>query len=233
MSSVPVAPLDVIVPVFNEEAVLPSFYARLMALPIPLRPIFIDNASTDGSLAILRSFPGAVVIEHVRNEGYGASLRDGIHYATAGRIVIIDADCEYPPEAIPEMVRLLDQYDVVYASRFLQQQETRMSWLKVAGNQVITRLFNLLFAQQLTDLYTGSKAFRREAVANLPMHQNGFEHVLEFAARLARAGRRFTEVHVTFAPRGTGVSKMSHLSETIKYLYYLVVYALTLRKGGW
>lgn len=233
MSNIPASPIDVIVPVFNEEEVLPSFYARLMALPIPLRPIFIDNASTDGSLAILRSFPGAVVIEHARNEGYGASLRDGIHYATAGRIVIIDADCEYPPEAIPEMVRMLDNYEIVYASRFLNHQETRMPWLKVMGNQAITRLFNLLFEQNLTDLYTGSKAFRREAVANMPMHQDGFEHVLEFAVRLARAGRRFAEVHVTFAPRGTGVSKMSHLSETIKYLYYLVFYAVTLRKGGW
>ena len=72
----------------------------------------------------------------------------------------------------------------------------------------------------------------REVVAELPMEQNGFEHVLEVAARLARAGRRFAEVHVTFSPRATGVSKMSHLSETIKYMYHLGRYALTLDRGG-
>ena len=226
------APVDVIVPVYNEEAALPAFHRRLTGLDLPVRPIYIDNGSTDGSLRLLHSFAGAVVIEHATNEGYGASLRDGIRRATAERIVIIDADCEYPPEAIPEMVSRLDQADVVYASRFLEPQQTRMGWLKVFGNWVITRLFNLLFQQQLTDLYTGAKAFRREVVADLPMEQNGFEHVLEVAARLARADCRFAEVHVTFAPRATGVSKMSHLSETIKYMYYLGRYALTLDRGG-
>ena len=142
----------------SEEAALPAFHRRLTGLDIPVRPIYIDNGSTDGSLRLLHSFAGAVVIEHATNEGYGASLRDGIRRATAERIVIIDADCEYPPEAIPEMVSRLDQADVVYASRFLEPQQTRMGWLKVFGNRVITRLFNLLFHQQLTDLYTGAKA---------------------------------------------------------------------------
>ena len=107
-----------------------------------------------------------------------------------------------------------------------------MPWLKVKGNQVITRMFNLLFGQQLTDLYTGAKAFRREVIADVPMEQDGFEHVLEVAARLARAGRRFEEVHVTFAPRRTGVSKMSHLNETMKYLLYLCRYWVSLDHDG-
>ena len=224
--------VDVIVPVYNEADILESFHRRLMAVPLPLRPIYIDNCSTDGSLAILKAFRDGIVIEHARNEGYGASLRDGIRAATSERIVIIDADCEYPPEAIPEMVRGLDHCDVLYASRFLKHQETRMPWLKVMGNRVITQLFNLLFCQRLTDLYTGAKAFRRDVVADLPMEQDGFEHVLEVAARLAKAGRRFDEIHVTFTPRHTGVSKMSHLQETAKYLLYLCRYRMSLGRDG-
>lgn len=224
------APIDVIVPVYNEEDILPEFHARLMSLPLAVHPVYIDNGSTDGSLRLLRAFPGATVIVHAVNEGYGASLRDGIRAATAERVVIIDADCEYPPEAIPEMVRRLDQCEVVYASRFLERQQTKMPLLKVWGNRVITWLFNRLFRQHLTDLYTGAKAFRRQAVVDLPMEQNGFEHVLEFAARLARAGRRIEEIHVTFHPRRTGVSKMMHLSETCKYVYFLCRYHLILRQ---
>lgn len=227
-----IASIDVVVPVFNEEAVLEEFYRRLCAVPLPLHPIFIDNASTDNSLALIKSFPGVSVIEHSRNLGYGASLRDGILAATADRVVIIDADCEYPPEAIPAMVERLDHCQVVYASRFLERQETRMPWLKVYGNKMLTVLFNRLFRQKLTDLYTGAKAFRRSVVAELPMEQDGFEHVLEMAARLARAGVVIDEVHVTFQPRSTGVSKMSHLQETLKYFYFLMVYALTLKEGG-
>lgn len=224
--------VDVIIPVYNEEKILGSFYQRLMALPIPLHPIFIDNASTDNSLQIIKAFPGATVIEHSRNEGYGASLRDGIRSAKADRIVIIDADCEYPPEAIPEMVRRLDDCAIIYASRFLENQQTKMPWLKVLGNRLITQLFNRLFNQHLTDLYTGSKAFRREVVADLPLEQDGFEHVLEFAARLARKGTRIEEMHVLFSPRQTGVSKMSHVNETCKYLYYLFYYHLALGRDA-
>lgn len=226
-----VANIDVVVPVFNEEAVLEEFYRRLSAVPLPLHVIFVDNASTDNSLALIKSFPGASVIEHSRNLGYGASLRDGILAATADRVVIIDADCEYPPEAIPAMVERLDHCQVVYASRFLARQQTRMPWLKVYGNKMLTLLFNRLFRQRLTDLYTGAKAFRRAVVAELPMEQDGFEHVLEMAARLARAGVVIEEIHVTFQPRSTGVSKMSHLQETLKYFYFLMVYAFTLAEG--
>lgn len=223
-------PIDVIVPVYNEEAVLAEFYQRLSALPLPIHPIFIDNASTDATLSIVKSFPNVSVIEHSRNEGYGASLRDGIRSATSDRVVIIDADCEYPPEAIPEMVHRLERCEVIYASRFLEKQQTKMPRLKVLGNKTITRLFNVLFDQHLTDLYTGAKAFRRSAVAALPMEQDGFEHVLELAARLARAGVRIEELHVTYQPRRTGSSKMSHLQETAKYCYFLLFYFFTLKK---
>lgn len=222
--------VDVVVPVYNEQDILQEFYRRLMGLPIHVHPIFIDNASTDSSLQILKSFPETTIIEHSRNEGYGASMRDGIGRATSDRIVIIDADCEYPPEAIPDMVHRLETCDVVYASRFLEKQQTRMPWSKVQGNKLITRLFNLLFHQNFTDLYTGAKAFRRTAVTALPMEQNGFEHVLEFAAHMARNGNRIEEIHVTFHPRRTGVSKMAHLSETAKYFYYLLYYYYTLKK---
>jgi glycosyltransferase involved in cell wall biosynthesis len=223
-------PIDVIVPVYNEEDVLQEFYRRLSALPLPIHPIFIDNASTDASLRIIKSFSDVTVIEHSRNEGYGASLRDGIRRATSDRVVIIDADCEYPPEAIPELVHRLERCEVIYASRFLEKQQTKMPRLKVFGNKTITCLFNVMYDQHLTDLYTGAKAFRRSVVADLPMQQDGFEHVLEFAARIAKVGVRIEELHVTFQPRKTGSSKMSHLQETVKYCYFLLFYFFTLKK---
>ena len=221
--------IDVIVPVFNEEKGLPEFINRLAALPLQIHPIFIDNASTDNSMELLNQVEGATIIRHTSNEGYGASLRDGIRAATAERIVIIDADCEYPPEAIPEMVQQLDSEQVVYASRFLlPDKQTPMPFLKAWGNKCISGLFNLLFHQKTTDLYTGSKAFRRSAVTELTMERNGFEHVLEFAARLAKRGITIGEIHVVFEPRRTGSSKMMHLAETTKYLYYLLYYYLTI-----
>jgi len=220
--------VDVVIPVYNEEDGLMELYQRIAALDLDLHLIFIDNASTDGSLALLKGFEGVEIIEHATNEGYGSSLRDGIRAATADKVIIIDADCEYPPEAIPQLVQELDHHEVVYTSRFFDDRNKGMSFFKMLGNKIISRMFNLLFRQNVTDLYTGSKGFQRRLVADLPMERNGFEHVLEVAARLAKQGFMIHEIPVDFQARRTGSSKMSHVMETVKYLYLLVFYFFSL-----
>jgi glycosyltransferase involved in cell wall biosynthesis len=171
-----------------------------------------------------------MIIEHTHNEGYGASLRDGINAAQGDFIVIIDADCEYAPEIIPQLIAELRQgKPVVYASRFLQgdcANVDAMPRFKVLGNKIISQLFNFLFHQRVTDLYTGCKALRRECVRGMHMKRNGFEQVLEIAVLLTQQGYRIDEVPVVFAPRSSGVSKMSHIVETAKYLFWLLFYRL-------
>lgn len=209
---------DVVVPVFNEAEMLPAFLSRVAALQAPLNLIFVDNGSSDGTLELLRSQPGVTLIEHGRNLGYGRSLADGLLAAKAERVVIIDADCEYPPEAIPALLEALERAPAVYASRFLAGGPVDMSPLRRAGNQFLSALFNLLYGQGLTDLYTGMKALKRGAYAGMPFVRSGFEHVMELAAGLALRGHRIAEVPVVYAPRSTGRSKMRHLPELGKAL---------------
>lgn len=219
-------------PVLNERENLPVFCQRiaLLACADELRLIFVDNGSSDGSLDFLRTIKNAMIIEHTHNEGYGASLRDGINAAQGDFIVIIDADCEYAPEIIPRLIAELRQgKPVVYASRFLQgdcANVDAMPRFKVLGNRIISQLFNFLFHQRVTDLYTGCKALRRECVRGMHMKRNGFEQVLEIAVLLTQQGCRIDEVPVVFAPRSSGVSKMSHIVETAKYLFWLLFYRL-------
>lgn len=219
----------VIVPVFNEEEILPEFYRRLCALSLPLNIIFVDNASTDRSVDIIAGFKDVQLIRHATNEGYGASLIDGIEYSQNEKIVIIDADCEYPPEALPELIRGLDEHDVIYTSRFLKKKEYDMPFFKILGNRIISGLFNLLFRQHVTDLYTGCKAMNRRVLAGMDLQRKGFEHVLELGVKLARNNVAIHEIHVDFVLRHTGVAKMQHLSETLKYCYLIFHYYLTIR----
>jgi glycosyltransferase involved in cell wall biosynthesis len=220
--------LDVVVPVLNEVEMLPRFLERVAALNLPLRLICVDNGSSDGTLELLRARPEITLIEHGRNLGYGRSLADGLQASRASRVVIIDADCEYPPEAIPELLAGLERAPVVYASRFLGGRTLDMSPLRQAGNRLLTAIFNLLYGQRLTDLYTGMKALRREAFLGLPFCYGGFEHVVELAAGLARRGLTLAEAPVTYTPRQTGRSKMRHLPEVLKALWVL----FKLRVGG-
>jgi glycosyltransferase involved in cell wall biosynthesis len=216
--------VDVIVPVYNEEEILADFHRRITALGLPLNILYIDNCSTDRSAEIIATFPGAGLIKHPRNEGYGGSILDGIANSGNEKIIIIDADCEYPPEALPELLAKLECADVVYTSRFLEGRNRFMPFTKRLGNQVITNCYNRLFGQNLTDLYTGCKGLRRSALGGLTLHRKGFEHVLELGVKLAKKGITIEEIAIDFAPRSTGEAKMKHFSETLKYLYLIVFY---------
>jgi glycosyltransferase involved in cell wall biosynthesis len=221
---------DVIVPVFNEEEILEEFYQRISNLKLNLNLIFVDNASNDRSLSILETFPDVTIVRHSVNEGYGSSLIDGMAYGRNEKVIIIDADCEYPPEVIPDILSALDKHDLVYTSRLYRRRsavEANMPGLKVLGNRIISGLFNRLFRQRTTDLYTGCKGFRRHCIEGLSFRRKGFEHVLEFACLLSRRGYRIVDIPIEFAPRSTGKSKMSHLAETSKFLALLLYFRVT------
>jgi polyisoprenyl-phosphate glycosyltransferase len=120
--------ITILCPVFNEEAAIPIFYDRLSKSVAPLRDkytielIFTNNASSDRSLEVIRQIHGTdssvQAITLSRNFGYQASLLCGLHHARGDAIVIIDVDCEDPPEMIPEFVAGWESgHDIVYGRR--------------------------------------------------------------------------------------------------------------------
>lgn len=218
--------VDVVVPVLNEVEMLPRFLDRTKALGLPLNLIFVDNGSTDGTVEFLNARSDLTLICHGQNLGYGRSLIDGLLRSAADRVIIIDADCEYPPEAVPPLLVRLETAPVVYGSRFLSGQRVDMSYSRKWGNKILTGIFNLLYRQHLTDLYTGMKAIRREALQGLNLKQSGFEHVVELAACLVRRGYHIAEIPVAYTPRQTGRSKMRHLNETLKGLVLMLRFRL-------
>ena len=219
--------VDVVVPVFNEREMLPRFLERVDALALPLHIVCVDNGSTDGTLEYLASRPEITVIAHGQNLGYGRSLADGLLASTTDRVIIIDADGEYPPEAIPLLLQRLEQAPTVYASRFLEGGRVDMSRVRAWGNRGLTALFNLLYGQHLTDLYTGMKGLRRPAFQDLSFTRSGFEHVVELAAKVARRGYKIAEIPVAYAPRQTGRSKMRHIPELLKALHCLLYFRVS------
>jgi glycosyltransferase involved in cell wall biosynthesis len=218
--------LDVVVPVYNEETAVPELVARLRASCPGARLIMVDNASTDGTVALLAAMPDVLLVRHRENLGYGRSLADGIAAGVGERIVMIDADLEYLPEDVPALDRALETAPAVWGSRFLRPG-ARGSAVWSFGNGLVTRAFNLLFRQGLTDLYTGIRGVRRSALPAEKLTSPGFEFVLELAAALARSGVRIAEVPVGYAARRGGRSKMRHGRELAKFAARLV--ALRLR----
>src|SRR5207302_10076995 len=109
--------VDIVVPVYNEQASIDEFYERVAHLGLAHRLLFVDNASTDGTVAAIERHQDVRLVRHRSNEGYGASIRDVIADSEAEYVVVIDADLEYLPEMIPVTLEPLDAHPVVFGSR--------------------------------------------------------------------------------------------------------------------
>lgn len=141
---------SVIIPVFNEEKVLPETYSRLTAIMGKLDEdyelIFINDGSSDKSIDILLGLngrdPHVKVLEFSRNFGHQIAITAGMDHAKGKAVIVIDADLQDPPELIPEFIRKWKEgYEVVYAIREKREGET--AFKKTTAN-IFYRVFNKL-----------------------------------------------------------------------------------------
>jgi dolichol-phosphate mannosyltransferase len=138
--------LGIVIPVHNEQEMLPRLTERLIslraALPQLVEVIFVDDGSKDTSFAQLRKVvetqPGWRLLSFSRNFGQQAAMLAGIQQSTTDAVVIMDADLQDPPEVIPEMVALWQQgWEVVYGVRRSRDGE---NWLKKLTAKLFYRL---------------------------------------------------------------------------------------------
>ena len=138
--------LSVVVPAFNEEAVLHECHSRLSkvldALGVSAEIVFVNDGSTDNTPEVLYRLreqdPRVAVVELSRNFGKEIALSAGLDHALGEAVVVIDADLQDPPELIPELIKQWREgYDVVYATRVARDGET---YLKKATASAFYRL---------------------------------------------------------------------------------------------
>ncbi|ACM18688.1 undecaprenyl-phosphate glycosyltransferase, DPM1-like family [Geotalea daltonii FRC-32] len=124
---------SIVVPVFNEEKVLPETYRRLHevmeGLNEPYEIIFVNDGSSDRTMFILDNIceqdRHIRIIDFAKNFGHQTAITAGMDYADGDAVVVIDADLQDPPELIPQMIdRWREGYDVVYGKRKERKGET-------------------------------------------------------------------------------------------------------------
>lgn len=236
--------VSVFVPVYNEEESLPIFIDRIHKVFLKLNQsynfelLFANNASIDGTLETLMklksSFSNIRYVTFSRNFGYQSSLVAGLTLAEGDFIVIIDADCEDPPELIEEFLKKSEEgYDIVYGRRINRPESYLLKLLRKTFYKILKLTadanvnlymaeFSLISSRVRDVLIKGNNSFPflRSEIANVGFNQFGIDYTRE--SRVAgRTNYNFQRMTL-FALAGI-LSSSTFLLRIIAYLFPLVL----------
>ena len=200
--------VSIVIPVYNEEENLSPLLKGIMPvmdnLGKPFEIIFIDDASTDGSLAVLKELAGKVpnlrIIKFATNSGQSAGFDAGFKLACGKAVVTLDADLQYDPQDIPRLLEKLQDYDVVCGWRKKRSDPS----LKLASTKIANAVRNKLSGENIKDIGCSLKAFKKEFLVNLKMHK-GMHRFLPTLLKMQ--GAKVAEIEVKHFPRKCGRSK--------------------------
>jgi glycosyltransferase involved in cell wall biosynthesis len=223
--------LSVVMPVFNELATVEEVIRRVLTVPLRVELVVVDDCSTDGTrdlLAKLQPELGFVLLQQPRNQGKGAALRRGFEVVSGNLVVIQDADLEYSPEELPQLIELIcdGRADVVYGSRFLGRHRVFL-FTHYLGNRFLTFLTNVLYNTMLTDMETCYKVMRTDVLRSMTLHSNGFGIEPELTAKIFKRGYRVYEVPITYAGRNYDQGKKITWVAGFVALWVLLKYRFT------
>jgi glycosyltransferase involved in cell wall biosynthesis len=223
--------LSVVMPVYDEKATLEEIIDRVLAVPLRVELIAVDDASTDGSREVLERLSrerGFRVLFQDRNRGKGAAVRKGIEAATGDVIVVQDADLEYSPEEYPDLLDLIvkGKSDAVFGSRFIGRHRCFL-FTHYLANLFLNLVTNVLYNTTMTDMETCFKAVRAEVLKDLDLKSDRFGIEPEITAKLFKRGARVYEVPITYEGRDYSEGKKITWRDGFPALWSLVKYRFT------
>jgi glycosyltransferase involved in cell wall biosynthesis len=200
--------------------------------------IVVDDGSKDRTFAIAEAFcqehRQVHLIQQPQNQGKTAALRAGFAASTGDIVLVQDADLEYDPVDIPELVNpiLKGKADVVYGSRFMIRRAARVLYFRhYLANQVLTFLSNLFTDLNLSDVETGYKAFRGEIIRNMIIETRGFGFEIEVTAKVAKLKCRVYEVPISYNGRTYEEGKKIGFKDGLDAIFYIFKYNLFVPKS--
>jgi glycosyltransferase involved in cell wall biosynthesis len=226
--------LSLIVPAYNEEKTIASVIGRIFEfIPETHEVIVIDDASEDLTPEVVHELslrePRIQLLRHAVNQGKTAALRTGFAAVTGSIVVVQDADLEYDPREIPDLIAPIEERraDVCMGSRFMIRRAGRVLYYRhYIANKFITLINNVLTDMNLTDVETGYKACLSEIAKNMVIESSGFGFEIEFVAKCKKIEARIYEVPISYYGRTYAEGKKIGLRDGIDALWYLIKFNL-------
>jgi glycosyltransferase involved in cell wall biosynthesis len=223
--------VSVVMPAYNEQDTIEEIIGRVLAVPVRIELIVVDDGSRDRTREILAGLQrrhGFTLILQERNQGKGAAIRRGFAEVSGDIVLIQDADLEYSPEEYPALIELICQgrADVVYGSRFLGRHRVFL-FTHYVGNRLLTLLTNVLYNTMLSDMETCYKVMRTEVLRSMTLKSDSFAIEPELTAKIFKRGYRVYEVPITYDGRGYDEGKKITWRDGFTALWVLLKYRFT------
>jgi glycosyltransferase involved in cell wall biosynthesis len=222
--------LSLIVPAYNEAQTIGTVLERIFEyLPDVHEVVVVDDASADRTPEICHDFstrePRVKLLRHKVNMGKTAALQTGFAACTGSIVVVQDADLEYDPREIPDLIGPIKEgaADVCLGSRFMVRRAGRVLYFRhFLANKLLTFFNNFCTDLNLTDVETGYKAARAEIAKNMIVESRGFGFEIEFVAKCKKIGARVYEVPISYYGRTYEEGKKVGLKDGLDALWYLL-----------
>ncbi len=233
-SSKPRVKLSIVIPAFNEAATIDRVLDRICDSVGQFHEIVVvDDASSDHTAAHVEKRAGLDprirLLRHSENAGKTAALRTGFAAVTGDVVVVQDADLEYDPADIPDLIGpiLEGRGDVSMGSRFMVKRAGRVLYYRhYLANKFLTFLNNVLTDLNCTDVETGYKAMRGDIAHRLIIESSGFGFEVEFIAKCKKAGYRMFEVPISYFGRTYEEGKKITFQDGLAAIYYILKFNL-------
>jgi glycosyltransferase involved in cell wall biosynthesis len=212
------AAISVVIPAFNEAAVIGTVVSSLRAAAPWREVLVVDDGSSDGTADAAAS-AGARVVTHPYNKGNGAAVKSGIRAASGEWILIADGDGQHQPADVVRVAERLGPFDLVVGARDAGAQASAGRRL---GNAVLNRLAGYLAERPIPDLTSGLRAARRQHLVEfIHLLPNGFSTPTTTTLAFIKAGYNVLFEPVQVRPR-VGTSKIRLARDGARFFLILI-----------
>jgi glycosyltransferase involved in cell wall biosynthesis len=228
------ATLSVVIPALNEEDGIADIVHRVLSIRdslvgvgvTGLEVIVVDDGSKDGTAQIVQSIPGAQLVKHPVNQGYGAAIKTGFGRAKGELLAFLDADSTYPPESFAALCEaiLRDGADIAIGSR-RSGGESHMPAVRRLGNFIWSSLLTMIGSARVEDPASGMRVLRRGCLEQLYPLPDGLNFTPVMSTRSLHEALKVVEVPIAYAER-SGRSKLSVVRDGTRFLQTILWTAL-------
>ncbi len=223
----------IIIPCFNEINTIEEIINRVERnISNEDNIIIVDDGSNDGTKEYLSKInqKNILIKFHENNYGKGKAIQTALENKLNDIVIIQDADLEYNPKDFKSLIKpfIETNAEVVYGSRFIGNNDyTRIHlfWHYLA-NRILTFTCNIFTNLNMTDMETGYKCFKKEAILAIDLKEKSFGIEPEITIKLAKKKFIFYEVPISYAGRSYNEGKKIGLKDAFRAIFSIIRYSL-------